>query len=141
MTATAVRSKKETQKRRERAHHWIARGGQAVKPRGYRSPIGLAGGSRLRVSDPRLVGLSAGRREYRNPAVASVDNGETPTPGTPGAVHGTRGPLCCGGGMIPDQYDPATPAAGKFDDEHYPGYTMGRAAEMLGTTQNFLRSL
>jgi DNA-binding transcriptional MerR regulator len=43
--------------------------------------------------------------------------------------------------MIPDQYDPATPAAGKFDDEHYPGYTMGRAAEMLGTTQNFLRSL
>jgi DNA-binding transcriptional MerR regulator len=44
--------------------------------------------------------------------------------------------------MIPDQYDPAAPkVADKFDDEHYPGYTMGRAAEMLGTTQSFLRSL
>jgi DNA-binding transcriptional MerR regulator len=44
--------------------------------------------------------------------------------------------------MIPDQYHPAAPqAAGKFDDEHYPGYTMGRAADMLGVTQNFLRSL
>ncbi|GAB2793441.1 helix-turn-helix domain-containing protein [Amycolatopsis magusensis] len=41
--------------------------------------------------------------------------------------------------MIPDQQDPA--AAGKFDDEHYPAYTMGRAADMLGTSQNFLRSL
>lgn len=29
----------------------------------------------------------------------------------------------------------------KFDDEHYPAYTMGRAAEMLGTTPGFLRSL
>jgi DNA-binding transcriptional MerR regulator len=28
-----------------------------------------------------------------------------------------------------------------FDDGHYPAYTMGRAAEMLGTTPNFLRSL
>ncbi len=44
--------------------------------------------------------------------------------------------------MIPDQDRPATPAgADKFDDEHYPGYTMGRAADMLGTTQGFLRSL
>ncbi|WP_406602094.1 MerR family transcriptional regulator [Lentzea kristufekii] len=32
-------------------------------------------------------------------------------------------------------------AAEKFDDEHYPAYTMGRAAELLGTTANFLRSL
>jgi hypothetical protein len=32
-------------------------------------------------------------------------------------------------------------AADKFDDEHYPAYTMGRAAEMLGTTAGFLRSL
>jgi len=31
--------------------------------------------------------------------------------------------------------------AGKLDDEHYPAYTMGRAAEMLGTTAAFLRSL
>ncbi len=44
--------------------------------------------------------------------------------------------------MIPDQRDPAaTSAADKFDDEHYPAYTMGRAAEMLGTTPGFLRSL
>jgi DNA-binding transcriptional MerR regulator len=32
-------------------------------------------------------------------------------------------------------------AADRFDDEHYPAYTMGRAAEMLGTTPGFLRSL
>ncbi len=31
--------------------------------------------------------------------------------------------------------------ADKFDDECYPAYTMGRAAEMLGTTPGFLRSL
>ncbi|MEV6442771.1 MULTISPECIES: helix-turn-helix domain-containing protein [unclassified Amycolatopsis] len=44
--------------------------------------------------------------------------------------------------MIPDQAGPATPgAADKFDDEKYPAYTMGRAADMLGTTQGFLRSL
>jgi DNA-binding transcriptional MerR regulator len=44
--------------------------------------------------------------------------------------------------MIPDQHDPATrDAADRFDDEHYPAYTMGRAAEMLGVTQGFLRSL
>ncbi|WP_412537979.1 helix-turn-helix domain-containing protein [Longispora sp. K20-0274] len=29
----------------------------------------------------------------------------------------------------------------KFDDDDYPAYTMGRAAEMLGVTQAFLRSL
>jgi DNA-binding transcriptional MerR regulator len=44
--------------------------------------------------------------------------------------------------MIPDQQGPATPkTADKFDDEQYPAYTMGRAADMLGTTQGFLRSL
>jgi DNA-binding transcriptional MerR regulator len=44
--------------------------------------------------------------------------------------------------MIPDQRDAAAPGgADMFDDEHYPAYTMGRAAEMLGTTPNFLRSL
>jgi len=36
--------------------------------------------------------------------------------------------------------DPHT-AADKFNDEHYAAYTMGRAAEMLGTTPGFLRSL
>ena len=29
----------------------------------------------------------------------------------------------------------------KFDDEHYPAYTMGRAAEMIGATPAFLRSI
>lgn len=46
--------------------------------------------------------------------------------------------------MIPDPRDtpvPASDAADKFDDEHYPAYTMGRAAEMLGASQGFLRSL
>jgi len=44
--------------------------------------------------------------------------------------------------MIPSPRDTAgVSAADKFDDEHYPAYTMGRAAEMLGTTAGFLRSL
>lgn len=34
-----------------------------------------------------------------------------------------------------------TRTAGKFDDEDFPAYTMGRAAEMLEVTQPFLRSL
>ncbi|MBA3489483.1 MAG: MerR family transcriptional regulator [Longispora sp.] len=29
----------------------------------------------------------------------------------------------------------------KFDDDDYPAYSMGRAAEILGVTQSFLRSL
>ncbi|WP_099907305.1 MerR family transcriptional regulator [Streptomyces sp. TLI_171] len=32
-------------------------------------------------------------------------------------------------------------AESKFDDDDYPAYTMGRAAEILGTTPGFLRSL
>lgn len=32
-------------------------------------------------------------------------------------------------------------AAGKLDDEDYPAYTMGRAAEMIGATPAFLRGL
>jgi DNA-binding transcriptional MerR regulator len=32
-------------------------------------------------------------------------------------------------------------AAEKFDDDHYPAYTMGRATEMLNTSAGFLRSL
>jgi DNA-binding transcriptional MerR regulator len=53
--------------------------------------------------------------------------------------------------MIPEQPDSAeADTADKFDrfdrfdrfeDEHYPAYTMGRAAEMLGVTPAFLRSL
>lgn len=39
---------------------------------------------------------------------------------------------------------PATPGdtpGHRFDDEDYPAYSMGRAAEMLGVTPAFLRSL
>jgi len=46
--------------------------------------------------------------------------------------------------MIPDPRDATAANSGpadKFEDEHYPAYTMGRAAEMLGTTAGFLRSL
>jgi len=44
--------------------------------------------------------------------------------------------------MIPGPRDTAgAGAADKFDDDHYPAYTMGRAAEMLSTTAGFLRSL
>ncbi|OLT40330.1 MerR family transcriptional regulator [Saccharomonospora sp. CUA-673] len=45
--------------------------------------------------------------------------------------------------MVSHREDPDTPdgQGAKFDDEHYPAYTMGRAADMLGTSQNFLRSL
>lgn len=31
--------------------------------------------------------------------------------------------------------------ADKFDDEDYPAYTMGRAAEMIGATPAFLRAV
>ncbi|WUC83535.1 helix-turn-helix domain-containing protein [Streptomyces sp. NBC_00536] len=30
---------------------------------------------------------------------------------------------------------------GRLDDDDYPAYTMGRAAEMLGTTPSFLRAI
>jgi DNA-binding transcriptional MerR regulator len=36
--------------------------------------------------------------------------------------------------------DAQTPDS-KFDDDDYPAYTMGRAAEMIGSTPAFLRSL
>jgi hypothetical protein len=46
----------------------------------------------------------------------------------------------------PDEQAPGAPTpdqdvADRFDDEDYPAYTMGRAADMLGTTPGFLRSL
>jgi DNA-binding transcriptional MerR regulator len=42
---------------------------------------------------------------------------------------------------VPRETSADSDAGDKFDDEHYPAYTMGRAAEMLGTTAGFLRSL
>ena len=35
---------------------------------------------------------------------------------------------------------PHFPPVDKFDDDDYPAYTMGRAADMLGTTPAFLRA-
>jgi DNA-binding transcriptional MerR regulator len=35
----------------------------------------------------------------------------------------------------------AMSSSGNLDDDHYPAYTMGRAAEMIGATPGFLRSL
>ncbi|MEU1868492.1 MerR family transcriptional regulator [Streptomyces gardneri] len=35
----------------------------------------------------------------------------------------------------------ADDSLGRLDDDSYPAYTMGRAAEMLGTTQGFLRAI
>ncbi|WP_221354078.1 MerR family transcriptional regulator [Streptomyces beigongshangae] len=35
----------------------------------------------------------------------------------------------------------ADDAFGRLDDDDYPAYTMGRAAEMLGTTPGFLRAI
>jgi DNA-binding transcriptional MerR regulator len=40
--------------------------------------------------------------------------------------------------LIPD---PRQTGADNLDDEHYPAYTIGRAAEMLNTTIAFLRTL
>ena len=40
----------------------------------------------------------------------------------------------------PSAIEPQT-AAENLDDDHYPAYTMGRAAEMLNTSAAFLRTL
>ncbi|MGN5379505.1 MerR family transcriptional regulator [Streptomyces lasalocidi] len=34
-----------------------------------------------------------------------------------------------------------TPVVGNLDDDNYPAYTMGRAADVLGTTPAFLRAV
>ena len=43
--------------------------------------------------------------------------------------------------MDPARQPMSDKTADKFHDDDYPAYTMGRAAEMLGTTPGFLRSL
>src|SRR3954471_20237723 len=58
-------------------------------------------------------------------------------PKTLGPSATAPGPSSCGGSMDPAEQS----TTDKFDDEDYPAYTMGRAAEMLGTTPGFLRSL
>lgn len=67
--------------------------------------------------------------EYDNPTILSVD-GVLPKPLGPGAWR--RGPRHGGDMAQPDDL---------FGDEDYPAYTMGRAAEIVGTSQDFLRRL
>ena len=43
--------------------------------------------------------------------------------------------------MDPSPGTPGRGAESKFDDDDYPAYSMGRAAEILGVTQVFLRGL
>lgn len=43
--------------------------------------------------------------------------------------------------MEPCMSSTPDPGPSNLDDEDYPAYTMGRAAELLGTTPAFLRSL
>jgi hypothetical protein len=52
-----------------------------------------------------------------------------PRPAQPGPVQGDSGT------------DPGTALDDKLDDEDYPAYSMGRAAELLGVTPGFLRGL
>jgi hypothetical protein len=85
VTVAAVPNKEDTRERREGPHHLIARCG-CCSPGGYRSPIRLVGGSRLRTSDPR-DGCLSGSRGYRKPTSPSVDNDETQTPRGPGTQH------------------------------------------------------
>lgn len=59
----------------------------------------------------------------------------------PGASR-RRGPCPCERCYpIPEDSPERSPAGDKLDDEDYPAYSMGRAAEILGVTQAFLRSL
>jgi MerR HTH family regulatory protein len=62
-----------------------------------------------------------------------------PKPWAPVLRH--RGPHDVEGAMDPARQPIPEKMADKFDDDDYPAYTMGRAAEMLGTTPGFLRSL
>jgi len=44
-------------------------------------------------------------------------------------------------GQPADTPAPKASTADKLDDDNYPAYSMGRAAELLGVTQAFLRTL
>lgn len=45
------------------------------------------------------------------------------------------------GAVVPPKNTSGTTPDDRFDDEDYPAYSMGSAAQMLGTTPGFLRSL
>ncbi|ANS29035.1 MerR family transcriptional regulator [Rhodococcus opacus] len=82
---------------------------------------------------------AAGQHEGPTAGRSAVNKEVKPAP-APGASR-RRGP-CPLKGVTPIQKDsPDRDPAGKFDDEDYPAYSMGHAAEILGVTQAFLRSL
>jgi hypothetical protein len=56
-----------------------------------------------------------------------------PAPTAPGSSHAFAGKA-----YITTGHNGSTD---KFEDEHYPAYTMGRAAEMIGATAGFLRAI
>ncbi len=59
----------------------------------------------------------------------------------PGPLHAFPNPYRRGA-VTTTTIRPHTPATpNSFDDDDYPAYTMGRAAEMTGTTAGFLRAL
>lgn len=55
-------------------------------------------------------------------------------------MNGSSGKALEGAVVAPKNTSGTTPGD-KFDDEDYPAYSMGSAAQMLGTTPGFLRSL
>ena len=66
---------------------------------------------------------------------------EVKTAPAPGASR-RRGPCPCERCYpLPEDSPDRSPTGDKLDDEDYPAYSMGRAAEILGVTQAFLRSL
>ncbi len=67
-------------------------------------------------------------------------------PGSADGVEVPSGPWCQYGTRAPARVPQrgamtADDSFGRLDDDDYPAYTMGRAAELLGTTQGFLRAL
>ncbi|GGU90374.1 MerR family transcriptional regulator [Actinomadura cremea] len=65
-----------------------------------------------------------------------------PQPIRPGARPAHRDPHSARPGPAPDAPDTgAGKLDDKLDDEDYPAYSMGRAAEILGVTPGFLRGL
>ncbi|ORT58325.1 MerR family transcriptional regulator [Streptomyces sp. CB03238] len=55
--------------------------------------------------------------------------------------YGTRAPRLRPHEEVPVTRETPQNAADKLDDDDYPAYTMGRAAELTGTTPAFLRAL
>jgi hypothetical protein len=51
------------------------------------------------------------------------------------------GPRCFGTGALDMKVTMSQDPDDMFGDDDYPAYTMGRAAEIVGTSQGFLRSL